>query len=403
MGFLPSLMLCALAVFSLLLLRAERLLRKPKALFISAALIALAFGLRAVSMSHITLDYENFLAHWVQHFRDSGGFAGIADYSGNYNIPYLYFLALFSYSSVSDLYLIKLLSIFFDIVLAWGVLRLVTHFKVSNACRLAAFLGTFLLPTVVLNGAYWGQCDSIYAAFSVWALYFVLSGHGVLSMVFMALSFSFKLQAIFFMPAFFVFLFTDRIKLRHLPIFPLTYLLIVLPAVALGKPFGETIMLYFNQAHSIGTGLNYNSPSIFAFLQSENTELLSKIGIAAAFLFIFLVYAALWRKRSMLSDKVLLIVSLLLVVGIPFLLPHMHDRYFFGADVLSFAAALVMWRLAPVPVLCSFASLNAYYAYLRMRYFLYMSWGAAALIIALLWLIVELIWHMHSPGRRIQN
>ena len=92
-----------------------------------------------------------------------------------YNIPYNYFLALFSYLPIRDLYLIKWLSILFDVILAWGVLRLVGLYRESAAAKLTGFFLTFFLPTVILNGALWGQCDSIYAAFAVWALYFGLA------------------------------------------------------------------------------------------------------------------------------------------------------------------------------------------------------------------------------------
>ena len=400
MGIFPCVVLCVLAVLSLLLLRAEGLLNKPLPLFVAAVCILLAFVLRAMSMNHQTADYTQFLAIWVQHFRMRGGFAGIASYRGNYNIPYLYFLALFSKSSVSDLYLIKLLSVFFDVVLAWGCLRLVGHFRRGDACRLAAFLGTLLLPTVLLNGAYWGQCDGIYVAFAVWALYFALRKKGVLSMVFMALSFSFKLQAVFFLPVYLLFLINGRIKFWHLFVFPAAYVVIVLPAVLLGKPLLETLTLYFNQAGSIGSGLNYNSPSVFALIKTPYSELYSTLAIVAAFVFIFCIYAVFLGKRGSATDEALLTAALLLAVAIPFLLPHMHDRYFYGADVLSFAAALILPRLAPVPVLCSFASLLGYHAYLRGRYLMPMGFGAAALIVAILWTLVTLTVQLSAAPKR---
>ena len=37
---------------------------------------------------------------------------------GDYNVPYLYFMAFISYLSAPDLYLIKLFSIIFDVILA---------------------------------------------------------------------------------------------------------------------------------------------------------------------------------------------------------------------------------------------------------------------------------------------
>ena len=79
----------------------------------------------------------------------------------------------------------------------------------------------------------------------------------------------------------------------------------------------------------------------------------------------------------------MLAAAVLLAVGIPFLLPHMHDRYFFAADVLTLVLAFVIWQLSPAAVLCQFASLLGYHAYLKMRYLLPMRYGSWALIVVL--------------------
>ena len=116
--------LLAEAALCMLILYFEGLLRRSSHVVTAAVLVVAAFGVRLACMSHVTLDYENFLAGWVQFFRENGGFRALSQSVGNYNVPYLYFLAAFSYSSMNDLYLIKLLSIFFDVMLAWGATHL---------------------------------------------------------------------------------------------------------------------------------------------------------------------------------------------------------------------------------------------------------------------------------------
>ena len=120
------LLLLALAALALRLLRREGLDR-PRLL--DALLpIGLAFFLRARLLDHQSADYQRFLSQWAAAFRDGGGFAAVKLPIGNYNAPYLYFLAAISYLPIPDLYLIKLFSILFDVVLAWGGFRLVRHF-----------------------------------------------------------------------------------------------------------------------------------------------------------------------------------------------------------------------------------------------------------------------------------
>ena len=80
-------------------------------------------------------------------------------------------LALISGSSLPDLHLIKLFSILFDVLLAWSVMQLVGLFRRNAAWKLAAFFLVLFWPTVVLNGALWGQCDSVYAALAVLSVY----------------------------------------------------------------------------------------------------------------------------------------------------------------------------------------------------------------------------------------
>ena len=397
--------LVILGVLAFAILWGEGALKTKAALFTAVGLILAAMVLRGLCMDHETLDYKDFLTRWVRTIREQGGFEALRWNIGNYNVPYLYFLALFSYSSVRDLYLIKLLSIFFDVMLAWGVMRTVYCFTTDYRKVLAAFFVTLFLPTVILNGAYWGQCDSIYGAFAVWSIYFALREKPIASVCMVALSFAFKLQAVFIMPVFLIFLFARKIKWWHLVFFPITYLVTCLPAIALGRPAKSTILLYFLQADTVGGGLNYNSSSMFAFMRgAQNTEVLSKVGIAAAFVFLLLLYLFCFLRRKQLDDKALLVCSLLICVAVPFLLPHMHDRYFFIADVLSVAFAFVFVKLAFVPFLVSFASLMGYHAYLTMRWFLdrpqSMVWGATALLIALFTLIPTLMVLLSSDGKK---
>ncbi len=386
--------LLIIAALALVILHLEGIANTPKRLLVCASLLLLAIALRAMNFDYRTGDYNTFLAHWVNFFRENGGFAALSESVGNYNLPYLYFLAAFSYMDMPDLYLIKLLSVFFDLILAWGVARLVYTFTSHRLAVMAAFLATFYLPTVYLNGALWGQCDSIYAAFAIWSIVFALNDRPLLSVISIALSFAFKLQAVFLMPVFLIFLFARKMRWYHLAAFPVTYAVTALPAVIAGRPFMDAILLYFNQAETVGSSLNYNSPSVFAFVPwnaEVNTALLTELGIVAAFLFLFLLFLHCWLRRDTLDNRALLICCLLTVIAVPYLLPHMHDRYFFIADVLSLALAFVIPALGYCPILVSFASLLGYHAYLKMQFLLPMSWGAAALLLVIVSLLISLM------------
>ena len=102
-----------------------------------------------------------------------------------------------------------------------------------------------------------------------------------------------------------------------------------------------------------------------------------------------IILLAAWIFRKKLTNRKIVIYALLLVTVIPFLLPHMHDRYFYAADVLSLVLACFMWQSFPAAVLQQFGSLICYLAYLTRYYlrvgsiYLTNDRGAVAVLIAL--------------------
>ena len=390
---------CLIMIFALalLLLWREKLF-ESKALFAAAfAFTALALVIRASLLDFESGDYLTFLAPWTQFFRDNGGFAALRYSLGNYNPPYMYFLALFSYSDISELYLIKLLSVLFDVLLAWACMKLLGLYTGSRAKLLGVFLAVLFLPTVVINGAYWAQCDSIYAFFGIYALYLGLRGRGCASMVSLAACLAFKLQAVFIIPVFFILLLAKKLRWRQLLVFPAAYIVFMLPALIAGRPFVETMTLYFAQAGTVGDAMNYNAPSLTSMFQwSGNTESWSTLLIAAAFALVLASYVFAAVKRRALDDTVILGFALLLAMGIPYLLPHMHDRYFFISGVLALVLAFRDRRFFPVPLLAELASLHCYYAYFVRYYLVQPRIGGEFMLIALLLTAAYIIVHIRK-------
>lgn len=396
---------------SLLLLVREGLVKAPWQALVCAVLLTLAFSLRASLLDRVTGDYSTFLATWVDYYRQNGGFRAFGTLPPwcNYHVPYLYFLALFSYLPVYDLYLIKLLSVFFDLVLAWTAMKLVGRITGREPPRLGCFFVVLFWPTVVINSSFWGQCDSIYVAFALLGLCLALEDRPVLSLVMWALSFSFKLQAIFVLPMLAVLLLMGKYKWKHLLVFPLAYFLLILPGIFMGLPFWKTIAFYFTQTGSVGDGLNYNSSSVFALIRDvpeEQRQLASLIAIAAAgvYLLVLLGIAAVHRKR--LTDRAVLCIGVLMAVGLPFLLPHMHDRYFYAADILSLVLVFCMPPFFLTAPLVEFASFLGYFAYMSFyiegmqpHYLLPMQYGAIALLIALGLAACALFFSLRQTGK----
>lgn len=363
-------------------------------------ILCLLLALRMSFFNYETLDYKNFLSHWMDYYRTNNGFSALAHDVGNYNVPYLVFLSVFSYIGFSDLYMIKLLSVFFDTVLAFSLTLVVSHFTRSKKTLALCFLLSMVMPTVLLNGSLWGQCDSIYASFAVLCVFFGLKEKPVSCVAMAALSIAFKLQGIFILPVLILLLIKRRIRLIHLVAFPFVYYLAVSPAVIAGRPVWDTITFYVKNADSVGSGLNYNSPSVFSLFYSvSDTSRAAAAGIAAAFLLCLIVFVVFFVFRKKASDFALLTASMIIVLGIPMFLPHMHERYFFIADILVLAIALIKPIAVPAVPLISFASLLGYHAYLKQRYLLSMSIGFYALVITLVCLGAIFVSELKYPSR----
>jgi Gpi18-like mannosyltransferase len=324
-----------------------------------------AVAVRLFFLDYMSNDYRVFLSKWVVYFRENGGFAALRGRIGDYNFPYLYFLALFSYIPVNDLYLIKFLSIAFDLLAALTAMKIVSVFTVRRHVLAGVFFLVSMLPTVVTNSSMWGQCDSIYASFGLFGLYFGLKKRPVLSVAFAAIAFSFKLQIVFLLPVYVVLLLAGNIRIRHLAVFPLVYTATVLPAILLGRPVTDAVTIYTNQVGLYSDYLTLNAPSVYAFFKDPKGDFLrSALGIAAAFVFLISLLLYIYLRRRRMDSRRILLSAALMVMFIPFLLPSMHERYFYLADVLTVACAFVNPILLPVPVLVQLASWSGYQNYL---------------------------------------
>lgn len=361
----------ALAAACLALLRLEKVGRDRLLLMLLP--IGLAVLLRALCLDYAGTDYRGFLTSWYQTFKDNGGFRAITMDIGDYNVPYLYFMAAITYLPVPDLYLIKLFSMVFDVVLAWGGFRLVRVLRgegEDGPAPLAAFAVLLLLPTVILNGAYWAQCDAIYGGLSVLALALVLEGRSKTSVALMAVAFSFKLQTVFLLPLWGVLWLAGRVKFRQLWVFPGVYVLTILPALLLGKPLRDILGIYFNQASQYPR-LTLNAPSIYQYIPyatESGGNWYGQAGILAAGLVVLALLILGLRLGRRLDRQGAAAMAVVMVIAIPFLLPHMHERYFFLADVLTACWACFRLRGAPAAVLVSASSLASYRVFLRLKF-----------------------------------
>jgi Gpi18-like mannosyltransferase len=347
--------------------------------------VILAVWLRLALSPMQTLDFVDFTGPWLAFIRANGSFRALqADFT-NYTPAYLYLLVIAEalVSWLPDVLIIKLPALIFDIVAAALVYRLVALRHPAGSAPLFAFLAVLFAPTVFLNSSFWGQADVIYTAGVLAALYFLFVGQERAGLIAFGLAFAFKLQAIFFAPVLLLLWLCGRISWRSFLWIPTVYLLSILPAWLAGRPLLDLLLIYTRQA-DFYRALTMNAANIYQWLPDTLYDLLLPAGLLWSVAAVLLVVAAVYKSRQPLTNGILLQLATFFAVLLPYLLPKMHDRYFFLADVLAIVYAFYFPRYVFLPVLVGLTSLLSYWPFLFGREIISLSILAFVPLITLL-------------------
>ncbi len=330
-------------------------------------LLALTLFARIALLPSVSDDFAEYLTPWLTEIRKMPGATSLAADIGNYNMPYFYLLFGIGklLSPMWDMYAIKGVSILFDCVLAYFAMLLVLRKYPRKRVGAATFFAALLVPSILVNGAMWGQCDSIFTAFALGGLYYGLEKKSRTSWAFFAIALSFKLQSVFLLPMLLVLLMAKRIRLRDVWAFPTTFVALLLPAMLAGKSFLNCITIYWRQANTYSQ-LSMLAPSVFAWLPegARSNIPVTAAGIFAAGSVTLGLLLYLFRRKERLDDENMVDVAYLFALLIPFLLPLMHERYFYAADAMALIYLFYKPRRWYIPTLTCSASFLCHTAYL---------------------------------------
>ncbi len=320
-------------------------------------LFLFAFLIRWKLMPIESADYWGFLKGWMEQIRSDGGFPSLGRQISNYTSPYMYLMCLVSYLTENDLYGLKLLSIAFDYLGSIAMFLIIYRLSGSLRKSILGMAALLLSPTVILDGAYWCQCDMIYTTFLLFALYYLLKGHSGRCLLFVGISFSFKLQAVFLVPFLLILWLKKRtVKLRDFLWIPAVYVLSAIPAWAMGRSLKELLLIYFDQTNTYPWGtLEY--PNIYALLGEAMPDLrhageVSGAGTFMAMMLLGCIAYYFYTKKVELNGDLTITLALFTVALTVYCLPHMHDRYGFLIDLLAIPYGVMRGRR--LPVTCGF-------------------------------------------------
>ena len=331
--------------------------------FILAGGIALALALRVSLMSFTTLDFHDFHGAWYDFIQNNGGVWALRSSFSNNTPLYQYLLVAANYAGLSAIPAIKLIPIGFDFVTAYFVYRIVRLRYPAGSIALYAFLVVLFVPTVVLNGSFWGETDVLYTSCLVACLYFLMTKKNALGLIAFGLAFSFKLQAMFLAPFLLILLLKRAVSWKHFLLVPAVYVVTIIPAWLVGRPLPELLQIYLGQTDTY-RALAMNAPTLYQWLPNDLYDILYPAGMiwcaAMVFFFVTLVY----KSRAPLTNERMIEWAMLSVLIVPYFLPKMHDRFFFPADIFAVLLAFYFPSLFFVPIVICLVSFFSYFPFL---------------------------------------
>lgn len=370
---------------------------------IFVTVLAMVFRLRF--FPYQSTDYLHYLSPWFDLLRQNGGLAGVGLRFGDYTPGYYYLLALLTYLPGSGLYAIKALSCLGDILAAYYVFRMV-DLKYGEFWGEMAYAVALFLPSVILNSAYWAQCDSIYTAFLLACVYELMMDRQARAVTAFSVAFALKLQAVFLAPLLLVLLLKRKIAARCLVIPPLVYVLSILPAALLGRNFGELLTVYFRQAKEY-TELTMNLPNLYAWFPQNAPENVGGFAVYGAGLVTLVTVVYLCTHSFRISHGMLISLALFYAVMLPYFLPYMHERYWYPADLLSVVFAFYFPEKFYVPVITGLSSVYAYSRFLFRFRLISIKLFSVLMLFNLIWIGIHIVYRIREganyywkPARR---
>ncbi len=332
---------------------------------------------RFLMFDHYSSDYTTFLKPWFDTLKQYGGLAGLSQNVGNYTPIYMTLLAILTYFPVSSIVSIKVLSIIFDFIGAYAAKKIVVEVLKDNKHKekisLMIYALYLFLPTVLLNGAYWAQCDSIYTAFVVLSILYLIKKKNIQAIIFWAIAFSFKFQAILIFPLFVLMYIAERkIKFKYFLLIPATIFVLSIPKVIFSHDLLVGFKVYFEQAGTFSDYITLNLPNFYSiFLGNGQNNLINTpfkefgtIGIIITFIILVTITYIVYTKKIKFDGKAIIEFGLFFVLIMVFFLPQMHERYLFMGDVIGLLYLAINIKKYYVPIMIEFVSLYGYMFFL---------------------------------------
>ena len=335
-----------------------------------ALLVICGVGIRWAGRYFVSEDMTFCLKPWFEQMRAAGGLPALANQVGDYGLLYQTLISLMTYLPLPAVVQYKLVSSVFDVPLALLAAAIYRDVRLSGMAatpetrsrvRLQSWLVAavvWLLPTVMLNSSYWGQCDSMYATCCLATLYLMRRNSFAGAFVMLGLAFACKLQTVFILPIIIVYyLVKKRFSLIWILLSVVVMWLSGIVAFAYGRNLLAPLMIYTGQVGHYEE-MYMSFPSLWMLVGNDYWSL----RWFAILLTLAVLAASLWyclnRKRVILDGERYYAVAAWFMWSMLLFLPSMHDRYAYLLDLLLVVMACLDRRFLKYAVVTVLISLK---------------------------------------------
>ena len=338
-------------------------LEKNKYCFFVFFVFLIGLYIRYINFNYESDDFVGKLLPWYYQLgKNAGGFSSLGSQVGDYNVFYQFLICILTYIPIKPLYAYKLLSVLFDILLSVEAAKIV-YFETSNKLKTyIAFAVVYLWPTVIMNSAVWGQCDSIFSYFALLTIRKFMEGKYVPAFISLGFSFANKLQAIFIVPFLLIYYFTEKkYSVIHFVIAFITFYATSIPCFIYGRSLLSPIGEY---AYQVGQyeRMTLNIINMWT-LCSGDYNALSYVAITITILIFGIALLYYLETKKDLSNIYLEIATWSAWTCVLFL-PSMHERYPYLAEILLLILCIKNTKYIQITVIQMICSFQTYCYYL---------------------------------------
>jgi Gpi18-like mannosyltransferase len=336
------------------------------------ALALLTLRILLWRVGNTNFDMREAYLVWQSYLIEHGRWHALRQPIGMYFPAYYELTTLTSYldGHLNRAAQIKVISFCFDIfaaIVAYKVIGRI-NLREEDGRRLSAvqLIAPFTIlagPTIILNGAVWGQCDVVFTSFLLLSTWAVIAEMGALATLFFGFALAFKLQAVILTPFLLAMVLARRIRWWHLLLVPVGWIIALIPPIMNGAHVWDYLLQPNSQAGAFPVlAIDVGNPWGLAQFVGLTVRIALPLGLAITAA--LLLALALWGSAAGFRSPVnTLALAALSAQAMPYFMPKMQGRYFLPAEVFLGVLSCVDLAFALPTGLVILASLLAYGEY----------------------------------------